>query len=57
MIGCFIAGTDTGVGKTRVATAMVRALVREGLRVAVMKPVAAGAETTPKDCETRMPRP
>jgi dethiobiotin synthetase len=41
--GAFITGTDTGVGKTRVATALVAALVREGLRVAVMKPVAAGA--------------
>jgi dethiobiotin synthetase len=43
----FIAGTDTGVGKTVVAAALVRALVREGLLVAAMKPVAAGAELTP----------
>jgi dethiobiotin synthetase len=41
--GLFIAGTDTGIGKTRAAVAVVRALVRRGLRVAVMKPVAAGA--------------
>jgi dethiobiotin synthetase len=46
--GVFIAGTDTGVGKTYIAAAMVRALVREGMRVAVMKPVAAGAEVTPE---------
>lgn len=46
MKGAFIAGTDTGVGKTRVATALVEALVREGLRVAVMKPIAAGAAAT-----------
>lgn len=45
--GVFIAGTDTEVGKTHVTTAMVRALVREGMRVAVMKPVAAGAAVTP----------
>jgi dethiobiotin synthetase len=45
--GVFIAGTDTGVGKTVVAAALVRALVREGLLVAAMKPVAAGAELTP----------
>jgi dethiobiotin synthetase len=45
--GVFIAGTDTAVGKTYVATAMVRALVRQGMRVGVMKPVAAGAEATP----------
>ena len=44
----FITGTDTEVGKTRVATALVRALVRAGLRVGVMKPVAAGAEATPE---------
>jgi dethiobiotin synthetase len=46
--GVFVAGTDTGVGKTLIATAMVRALVREGMRIAVMKPVAAGAEMTPE---------
>lgn len=40
--GYFVTGTDTGVGKTRVAVALVCALVAEGLRVAVMKPVAAG---------------
>jgi dethiobiotin synthetase len=45
--GVFIAGTDTGVGKTVVAAALVRALVRAGLSVAAMKPVAAGAELTP----------
>jgi dethiobiotin synthetase len=44
--GVFIAGTDTEVGKTRVAVALVRALVGEGLKVAVMKPVAAGAVET-----------
>jgi dethiobiotin synthetase len=46
--GVFIAGTDTGVGKTYVACSLVRALVREGMRVAVMKPVAAGADATPE---------
>jgi dethiobiotin synthetase len=45
--GFFVAGTDTGVGKTRVAVALTRALVARGLRVAVMKPVAAGAIDTP----------
>jgi dethiobiotin synthetase len=44
--GFFITGTDTGVGKTVVAVAVVRALVQQGLRVAVMKPVAAGAART-----------
>jgi len=46
--GVFIAGTDTGVGKTRVAAAMVRALARSGRRVTGMKPVAAGADPTPE---------
>jgi dethiobiotin synthetase len=44
--GLFIAGTDTGVGKTRAAVAVVRALVSRGVRVAVMKPIAAGAIAT-----------
>jgi dethiobiotin synthetase len=39
----FVTGTDTGVGKTLVAGALVRAQVRRGLRAAGMKPVAAGA--------------
>lgn len=41
--GIFIAGTDTGVGKTRVACAMLRGFAQLGYRVAAMKPVAAGA--------------
>jgi dethiobiotin synthetase len=45
--GYFIAGTDTGIGKTLVSVALTRALVARGLRVAVMKPVAAGAIDTP----------
>lgn len=42
----FVAGTDTGVGKTWVATRLLRTWVREGRRAAGMKPVAAGAEPT-----------
>ena len=42
--GLFITGTDTGVGKTRVATALLRAFARRGLRAVGMKPVAAGCE-------------
>jgi len=41
---CFVTGTDTGVGKTLVASALVRALAGRGLRVVGMKPVAAGAQ-------------
>ena len=46
--GVFITGTDTEVGKTVVATAMVRSLVDAGHRIAVMKPIAAGADPTPQ---------
>jgi len=46
--GLFITGTDTGVGKTRVACLIVRALAGTGLSVAVMKPVAAGSIATPE---------
>ena len=46
--GFFITGTDTEVGKTIVATALVRALVTRGLRVAAMKPVASGSQRTPQ---------
>lgn len=41
--GAFVTGTDTGVGKTLAACALVHALRARGLRVAPMKPVAAGA--------------
>ena len=46
--GIFITGTDTGVGKTVVACALVRAFRAEGLRVGVMKPVASGSQRTPQ---------
>ncbi len=42
--GVFIAGTDTGVGKTLIACALLRGFTRLGLRTVGMKPVAAGAE-------------
>jgi dethiobiotin synthetase len=42
----FVTGTDTGVGKTLIACGLVRGLVALGERVAVMKPVASGAELT-----------
>jgi dethiobiotin synthetase len=40
--GIFITGTDTDVGKTAVAVAIVRRLVQAGKRVGVYKPVATG---------------
>lgn len=39
----FITGTDTGVGKTLIACALLRAYAARGLRMVGMKPVAAGA--------------
>jgi len=41
--GLFVTGTDTGVGKTRVAVSLIHALRAQGLRVAAMKPVSAGS--------------
>ena len=40
--GIFITGTDTGVGKTVAAAAMLRLAGREGLRAIGLKPVASG---------------
>jgi dethiobiotin synthetase len=41
--GCFITGTDTGVGKTAVTAAILRALRLHGMNAATMKPVQTGA--------------
>jgi dethiobiotin synthetase len=40
--GLFVVGTDTDVGKTAVAAAILRELVAAGRRVAAYKPVASG---------------
>jgi dethiobiotin synthetase len=40
--GLFITGTDTGVGKTHVGSALVRALSTRGHRLRVRKPVESG---------------
>lgn len=42
MKGLFIAGTDTGVGKTRVTAGLVTAFRSLGLDALAMKPVASG---------------
>ena len=39
----FVAGTDTGVGKTVIAGASASALKNKGYKVGVMKPVACGS--------------
>ncbi|NNC54372.1 MAG: dethiobiotin synthase [Pseudomonadales bacterium] len=45
----FVTGTDTGVGKTHVAVALLHAFSAQGLKTAALKPVAAGADTV---CES-----
>lgn len=42
----FIAGTDTDVGKTLIATGILAAAEQQGLTTAAIKPVAAGCEET-----------
>jgi len=42
--GLFITGTDTGIGKTVAAVALLRALVASGRRAVGMKPVSAGVD-------------
>ena len=42
--GLFITGTDTGIGKTVAAVALLHAFVASGRRAVGMKPVAAGFE-------------
>jgi dethiobiotin synthetase len=42
--GIFVTGTDTGVGKTIVAAALLRGLAQAGFRTVGMKPVAAGTD-------------
>jgi dethiobiotin synthetase len=44
----FVTGTDTAVGKTRVAAAICRALAARGISVAAMKPIASGCVLTPE---------
>jgi dethiobiotin synthetase len=43
-VSYFIAGTDTGVGKTLVSCALLHAFAARGKRVAGFKPVAAGCD-------------
>lgn len=45
MIPIFVTGTDTGVGKTWVASLLIRGLRRRGHRVGAYKPACSGAET------------
>ena len=46
--GIFITATDTGVGKTLVASALVRCLIQQGIDVGVMKPIETGVSRSRK---------
>jgi dethiobiotin synthetase len=46
--GYFVTGTDTGIGKTLVAAALLRRLREAGVSVVGMKPIAAGAIPGPE---------
>ncbi|WP_425605210.1 dethiobiotin synthase [Fulvimonas yonginensis] len=48
MSAVFVAGTDTGIGKTHAACALIHALRAQGGRVCGMKPVASGCLETPE---------
>jgi dethiobiotin synthetase len=50
--GLFIAGTDTGVGKTAVGCALLRAAHRSGRRLIPFKPAETGAIPDPLDAHT-----
>ena len=52
MTGWFITGTDTGVGKTLVNSALLMALTGAGQRAVGMKPVASGCEAAPNRRQT-----
>lgn len=47
--GLFITGTDTGAGKTLVASVLLRAFAQSGLRAVGMKPVATGCRVEAHD--------
>lgn len=44
----FMTGTDTEVGKTYIASALLRGAAAQGLTTLAVKPVAAGCEETPE---------
>ena len=44
MAGIFLTGTDTEIGKTQVACALLNAISKQNIKAVGMKPVASGAE-------------
>jgi dethiobiotin synthetase len=53
MRGLFVTGTDTGIGKTVVAVALLRSLARAGVRCTGMKPVSAGFDAGGVNADVR----
>jgi dethiobiotin synthetase len=51
--GVFITGTNTGVGKTAIAAALLRLLAEHEVRAVGLKPVASGSERSGPDGELR----
>lgn len=51
MNGFFIVGTDTGVGKTRITAALLRAFLEEGHNALAVKPVQTGCTATSQGLE------
>jgi dethiobiotin synthetase len=49
MRGVFVTGTDTGVGKSVLAAAILAGLRERGLRAAAFKPVVTGLDESPAD--------
>jgi len=49
MRGCFVTGTDTGVGKTVVAAAITAALHDRGVNVHPLKPIITGLDEVPRE--------
>ena len=50
MPGCFVTGTDTGVGKTVVAASIAAALRSRGIEVRARKPVVTGLDEPTDPC-------
>ncbi len=44
LYGCFVTGTDTEIGKTRISAALLHWLAQSGWRSAGFKPVSAGSD-------------
>lgn len=45
--GVFVTGTDTGIGKTLIACALIDGLIQSGIDTGGFKPIAAGGYKTP----------